>query len=144
MPAPIAPCHFPDLDLVEPYVRDGAIWLYRDRLAGHKLFGMLIYVAINHGSDRIVRLRVEYDDWQAASWLVLRDLKDPDIVKMALTHTLDAGAGQYGHHAEPIELVVSPVPPEWIKPDGEWNLLSLVNEPANVPLSPLPAASKVS
>jgi hypothetical protein len=144
MPAPVAERHFPDLSLVEPYVREGAIWLYRNPLAGHKLLGQLFYVAVNHHSDRIVRLAAEYDDWQAASWLALREMQEnpshtpSDTVN--LTHTLDAG--HFGHDREHIELVISPIPPERIRLDGQWNLVSLIVATSSLRASS-PAGSRI-
>ncbi len=126
--APLAKRHKSELAIVIPYLgdNDGCIWLYRRRMNRHKLFGMAVYVAINHNSHRIVRLKVEYDDWQAASWRALQDLHEPEDVTVALTHDY-TGAGPFGHYREPIELLTTPVEPERIHLVNSWNLLQFVH-----------------
>ena len=119
--APIAPRHFPGLKPVTSYIQEGAVWLYHNRFHSHKLFGMLIHVAVNHHSDRIVRLRVEYVNEQTTTWRALQDFQDCGVITTALRHSLDAGP--YGHFDEPIELLLTPVEPHRIHLDGDWNLL---------------------
>ena len=92
-------------------------------MTGHKLLGMLIYVAVNHASDRIALLRVEYDTWQAASQCPRRDMADGSTVN--LIHDFD-GAGHYGHEKEPFEVLIAPVAPNRIRLLARWNLMDIL------------------
>ena len=117
--APLLPK--PGLDDIAPYLGDGGIWLYRRYLTGRKLLGMLLYVAINHHSDRIVRARVEYDVWQAVTFQAERDLGS----KHSPVHHL-TGVGQYDHLAEPFEVLTTPVEPNRIRLLNYWNLMDII------------------
>jgi hypothetical protein len=129
----------PELRAIEKYLSNGGIWLYRKPMTGHKLLGMLIYVAVNHGSDRIVLLRVEYDAWQAASCCAERDMADGSTVN--LIHDFD-GAGHYGHEKEPFEVLIAPVAPDRIRPLARWNLVDiLMQHPRTKKASTLPLPS---
>ncbi len=112
----------PGLEAIQKYMKDGGIWLYERYLTGHELFGMLIYVAVNHGSDRIVRLAVEYEEWQSASWLAVQDQQ---AVSSILHHDFH-GAGHYGHFNEPFEIVVTPVEANRIRLVNSWNLMDIL------------------
>jgi len=142
-PSPLDPQ--PGLTPIQPYIRDGGIWLYRRRFAGHKLLGMLFYVAINHESDRIVRVAVEYDFWQAASWHALHDLEPDDTIQ--LTHDF-TGVGHYGHIKEPFEVIITPVEPSKIRLMDTWNLMDVLHRARirknKAPFSPLPAPRQLS
>jgi len=120
-PGPMIPQ--PGLAAIEEYIRNGGIWLYHKRLTGHKLLGMLIYLAINHGSDRIVRLRVDYDEWQAVSFHARRDSA---CLASNFVHDY-SGAGHYGHLREPFEVLIEPVVPERIRLLDYWNLMDVVD-----------------
>lgn len=102
---------------VDRRVKRGCIWLHLHDMPVDKLFGSLMYFAIRHGSMHLVRLLVEYEDSQAVSDEEIRDLK----------HTSD-GLGRFNHARLPIELLVSPVPPERIHLIGEWDFADFVQE----------------
>ncbi len=114
----------PGLESIQQYMKDGGIWVYEHYLTGHELLGMLIYVAVNHGSDRIVRLAVEYEEWQSASWLAVQDQQ---AIAAFLHHDFH-GAGHYGHMNEPFDIVVSPVETDKISLLDAWNLMDIVGK----------------
>lgn len=122
--SPIHPRHHEEFTSVMEYLQDGAIWLYRLPQIDRALIGMLIYIAIEHGSKRVCLLEVEYGEDEGASILASHDLSDEHIV---LQHKLTLGPGEYfGHQREPIELLIKPVPTERIKLIDEWDLEDLI------------------
>lgn len=113
---------------VRKWIEDGCIWVYTQQQSIDKLLGMVFYVAIRHQNHRIVRLAVDYDDWQAASYHALREINsDGTINTINLTHRLD-GAGPFGHYQEPFELLITPIAPEAIHLAGSWNLRQFIHD----------------
>lgn len=123
--APAHPRHIAEFAEVEKYTREGVIWLYKLPQWGRPLIGMIIYVAAEHGSERVCLLEVQYEEDHATSILAARQIGSNEIVK--LTHNLSVGAcGYFGHQREPIELLNQPVPPERIRLTTEWDLNDLI------------------
>jgi hypothetical protein len=105
--------------------REGTIWLYKNPLDGPKLIGELFYVAVQHHNSDVVRLRVDYHDEQAGSWLAKQE--GSDIVDVLFRHSL-SDAGMFSHRDEPIELLTAAVPVEQVHLDGRWNFLHIPDE----------------
>ena len=124
--SPLAERHAPGLYQVRKFIEDDCIWVYTKRMSLDKLPGMIFYVGINHTSHRIVRLAVDYDDWQAASYRAKQELSDPASY-VRLNHTL-IHAGPFNHSAEPFELLVEPISPIHIRLAGRWDLRQLVRD----------------
>lgn len=127
VPQPVHPRHHTEFAAVEAQITNWeAIWVYKSPQRGDALLGMLIYVAASHGSARICLLRVDYDDDWSASELATRDLTNPDdMVRLTHTLTVDSG-GRFGHRAEPIDLIVQPVPPKRIELMDQWDLYDMI------------------
>lgn len=120
-PAPLSPEKLRSFSFMLPIIKDGVIWLYKDRLVGDELLGMIIYVATNHCCSEICCLRVKYDDSESATMLL-----EQDYISVKLTHTL--GAGHCGHQNLLIDLAITPVPSKNIELVDQWNLCDAIQK----------------
>lgn len=141
-PMPWERRHEDSVACVRKFIEDGCIWVYTRRQSLDKILGIVFYVAIHHQSHRIVRLAVDYDDWQAASYHALREINDPEI-SINLIHNL-SDAGPFNHFREPFDLLITTITPEHIRLAGHWDFRQFVRDGLSQPSHTAKAATPAS